>query len=169
MFDPGVSKFQFFCKQLIPLGCIFLAVILDRASALDFLPVQPLLSFPTVYYWALYRPDWVSLVGLMGLGIMDDSLSGAYLGQNTMLFLLIYAVVLKQMDYFMTAGFLRTWWAFSLIMGLCGGIQWGFSALLCAQPINVLGLFIPNAATALVFPFVYSLLNRIAAYTYDWE
>ena len=169
MFDAGFTRVRFFGKQILSLSCILLAIILDRSSALDFLPVQPLLSFPAIYYWSLYRPDWMSLIGLTALGIVDDSLSGAYLGQNTILFLMIYGAVLKLMDYFITAAFLETWGIFFLIMGLCGCIQWTISAVLAHQPINLMVLCIQNAATALVFPFMYLLLNRIAAYTYEWE
>jgi len=169
MFDAGVSKTRLLFKQLIPLGCLFIAVILDRSAVLDFLPVQPLLILPTMYYWALHRPDWISLVGVLGIGILDDSLSGVHLGQNTIFLLLIYVVVLKKIDYFMTAGFARTWGAFFVIMGMCGCIQWGVSAFLYKDATNVLELLIQNGSTALAFPVVYYVLNRIAYYTYDWD
>jgi rod shape-determining protein MreD len=169
MFDAGISKSRLLFKQFIPLGCLLLAVILDRSSVLDFLPAQPLLSLPTLYYWSLYRPDWVSLVGVLGIGILDDSLSGVYLGQNTIFLLCIYALVLKQMDDFMTAGFMRTWGAFFVIMGIFGCMQWGLSAFLYRDAMSVFELFLQNGATALVFPVVYYILNRIAYYTYDWD
>jgi rod shape-determining protein MreD len=169
MFDAGIAKSKLLLKQWIPLGCLFIAVILDRSSVLGFLPAQPLLSLPTVYYWSLHRPDWVSILGVLGIGILDDALSGGYLGQNTILLLLVYLVVLKQMDYFISAGFARTWGAFFVIMGMCGAIQWGFSAFLYQDPMNVFQLFIETGATALAFPVVYFILNRIAYYTYDWD
>ena len=151
------------------MGCLFVAVILDRSSILGFLPVQPLLSLSVIYYWSLHRPDWISLLGVLGIGIVDDSLSGVHLGQNTILLLLIYALVLKQMDFFMNARFTSTWAAFFVVMGVCGCIQWGFSAFLYKEPINIFELLIQNGATALAFPVVYHILNRLAYYTYDWD
>ena len=169
MLDSSVPKLQIFFTRLVPVVFFFLAILVDRASILDFLPVHPLLSFSIIYYWSLYRPDWISIAGLIGAGILDDSLSGAYIGQNTLVFLLIYAVVLKKMDYFISATFLRTWGAFALIMTACGCIQWFFSIFLYPQPIHFIILLLQNAATVLMFPVVYGLLNRIATYTYEWE
>lgn len=51
-------------------------------------PLLPALFLIPVYYWLIFRPDWLPLWSLLGIGIFYDTLMGSSLGLSSLLLML---------------------------------------------------------------------------------
>ncbi|MBA3813838.1 MAG: rod shape-determining protein MreD [Alphaproteobacteria bacterium] len=51
-------------------------------------PLLPALFLIPIYYWLIFRPDWLPLWSLFGIGIFYDALMGSELGFSSLLLVL---------------------------------------------------------------------------------
>lgn len=103
------SSFKPFIKQGLPLCFFIMAIFIDRSNLLHINSFQPILIYAVIYYWSLYRPDWIFVPGLFICGIIQDVVSGMTLGQTSLIFLALYGIVLQYVEFFKSTNFLLTW------------------------------------------------------------
>lgn len=119
-------------------------------------PLLPAFFLIPIYYWMLFRPDWLPIWSLLGIGLFYDSLMGYSLGFTS--FLLIFSAILGQYvrpllnpyDFFLTwLGFGLYSLGYVLIYGILvsGGISlfvsWGYTFIL--YPLMVWSLSLLHA------------------------
>lgn len=51
-------------------------------------PLLPTLCLIPIYYWLIFRPDWLPLWSLFGIGIFYDALMGSEIGFSSLLLIL---------------------------------------------------------------------------------
>jgi rod shape-determining protein MreD len=119
-----------------------LTLLLILASCLPALvPGQPGLipsaAPAAVFFWTLYRPRLMAPPTVFALGLLSDLLSGAPLGVNTLLLLLLHAAVLTQRRVLARQSFLIVWISFALLAIALLTLGWLLRALLAfsLQPV----------------------------------
>ena len=104
-------------RQLTPsmLTLILVVIGVVPLRILEFSTVMPLLPLMAVYHWAVFRPRLLPAYAVFLIGILQDILTGAPIGVNALVFLLVYGAVLSQKRFFTGKSFLILWLGFSLI------------------------------------------------------
>jgi len=74
--------------------------------------VMPLLPLVGVYHWAVYSSENFPAVAVFVIGVIQDILSGVSLGSFTLVFLLVYGLVLSQKRYLSGKSFGVVWLGF---------------------------------------------------------
>lgn len=82
--------FSVFCKSL-PCFSIVLLILGGSDLRLGSYPLLPSLFLIPIFYWLVFRPDWIPLWGLFGIGIFYDALMNNTLGLSS--FLLMMSVL----------------------------------------------------------------------------
>lgn len=82
-----MKRFLFFLKTLPFWSVIFLIVGGSNLRIGEY-PVLPALFLIPIYYWLIFRPDWLRLWGLFIIGIFYDALMGADLGLSSLLLMI---------------------------------------------------------------------------------
>ncbi|HYD31432.1 MAG TPA: rod shape-determining protein MreD, partial [Azospirillaceae bacterium] len=123
--------------------------------------VAPSLALMAVYYWGIHRPDLVPPSAAFAVGLLQDLLSGAPLGMNALVLVLVHWVVVSQRRFFLANSFLLLWWGFTLIVLGAMLLQWfAYSLLsLTIMPIEA-GMF-QAFLTLSLFPLFAWLFIRV--------
>jgi len=115
---PGFwQRLDLWARSISPVG---LSVILILLSVIPtHLPgygsIVPQLALMGVFHWTVFRPDLLPVVAVFIIGILQDALSGAPLGLNTIVYLTVFGVVLGQRRFFLGKTFWVEWLGFSII------------------------------------------------------
>ncbi len=119
-------RIDLLARQLTPSMLTLLLVIISVVPVriLDFSTVVPLLPLMSVYHWAIFRPRLLPAYAVFLIGILQDILTGAPVGVNALVFLLVYGAVLSQKRFFTGKSFLILWLGFSLIAAGAIGLNW---------------------------------------------
>ncbi|MEQ8164790.1 MAG: rod shape-determining protein MreD, partial [Alphaproteobacteria bacterium] len=90
-------------RNLLPMMLTLLLVVLSMVPVpIDgYGPIAPMFALMGVYYWAIHRPDLLPLVAVFTIGLLQDVLGGVALGLNSLIFLLVYWIVLHQRRFFL--------------------------------------------------------------------
>jgi rod shape-determining protein MreD len=102
----------------------------------------------SVFFWTLYRPRLMAPPAVFCLGLVQDLLSGAPLGVNTLLVLLLHAAVLTQRRVLARQSFLIVWVGFALLAAALLALGWvlrsllAFALLPLMPPLVELGLIV---------------------------
>jgi len=80
--------------------------------------VAPDLLLVAVFYWVAHRPDLMPPVAIFVIALFGDLLSGASLGLNSLLLLLVHGAVLGQRKTLRGRPFAIAWLAFAVV-ALC--------------------------------------------------
>lgn len=89
-----------------------------------FARVVPMLPLIAVYHWAVYRPEWLPVQAVFLIGLLQDILSGAPLGVNALVYLIVYGVVVSQDRFFVGKSFLIVWVGFALVAAGAEAVSW---------------------------------------------
>lgn len=143
-----------------------LALVLILASCLPpLVPGQPGLlpsaAPAAVFFWTLYRPRLMAPLAVFALGLLSDLLSGAPLGVNTLLLLLVHGVVLTQRRVLARQSFLVVWVAFAIIAAGLAGLGWMLRTLLAFTILPVLPPLIELGLLVALYPAFSWLFVRV--------
>lgn len=97
--------------------------------------VTPAFGLMAVYYWAIHRPDLLPAVAVFVLGLLEDILSGAPTGLNTLVLLLVYAAMRNQRRPFLGKPFAVMWFGFFVVAPAAIFAHWFFASLLAGRLI----------------------------------
>lgn len=119
-----------------------------------------------VFFWTLYRPRLMAPVAVFSLGLLSDLLSGAPLGLNTLLLLLLHGFVLTQRRVLARQSFLIVWLAFAVLATLLLALGWVLRALLAFSLLPLLPPLIELGLVVALYPafsWVFVLVERSLA------
>jgi rod shape-determining protein MreD len=74
-------------------------------------PAWPLM---TVYFWTLHRPDLMPASAAFAIGLVNDALTGAPIGLNALVFVLLHFFVAGQRRFLVGKPFTIQWLGFAL-------------------------------------------------------
>ena len=121
----------------------------------------PLFSLIFTYYFRLHYPRAGRLWFIFVLGLLEDYLSGGYLGLTPLILMLISAVFERQRKVFLQGSFVAEIIIFLVFSLSISVIYWILTSFIEAEFIPSLPFFIQGLITALVFPLYVFLVGRI--------
>jgi len=118
-----------FLVKCLPTVCIAFLILCGCSMQMGGAPLLPVLYLIPVYYWLVFRPTWLPIVSLLGIGFFYDALMGRELGFSSAI-LLFSALGLPYVRVFITRHVFYLMWGlfcvYSLVVlclyGLSGGI-----------------------------------------------
>ncbi len=157
-----LQRFDRVARSLWP---FVLSLLLVVASVLpiqlsDFGRVAPNLAIMATFYWAIYRPDLFPASAAFVLGLWLDLLTGAPVGINALVLLLVHWAITSQRRFFQGKSFGVVWWAFALTISGAMALFWVLSAVYHLTLIDPSPVVFQLLLTIAVFPFLTWLLAR---------
>ena len=149
-------------RRILPVA---ITVILAMAASVPlhvpgFYAVAPAVTLISVYYWTIFRPDLMPASAIFAIGLFQDVLSGAPLGVNALVLLLVFAVVLGQRRFFLGKSFLVMWWGFALIVVGSLAVTWMVLSSLEGRALDPMPALFQGVVTLAVFPFLTWIFIR---------
>lgn len=127
----------------------------------NFGTIAPSIALMAVFYWAVYRPDLVGPVSVGLLGFIQDAISGAPLGMNALICLLVYSTVVSQRQLFLAHGFFILWWGFMLTTLIAGLMGWAVTSVMHFEMVRFSPVLYQAAASISLFPPAAWLFGKI--------
>lgn len=126
MKSPQGLRFDLVLRRLTPFGITTLLVLAGvlPVHIPSYGPVAPLLPLMAVYHWSLYRPDLMPAAAVFVLGLMVDALTGAPIGVNAGIFVVVRGVVESQQRFFIGKSFAIVWFGFALVLAGALALSW---------------------------------------------
>ncbi|MBH68699.1 MAG: hypothetical protein CMM58_10135 [Rhodospirillaceae bacterium] len=152
-----------YARQMVPLSTVFILIIVS-ATPLAFVgnsSVFPYLNIVAVFYWSLYRPDRLPILGILAVGIFQDLLLGTMIGFMPILFLIAHGSTVSQRRLLLGKSFYFIWLGFTIICGITSLIAWGLLSLLVGQTAEVVALLVKLGMTISSFPIMFWVLGRL--------
>jgi cell shape-determining protein MreD len=82
------------------------------------------LAYIAIFYWSVFRSDFVPISLLVGLGLICDSLSGHLLGEETFLYLALMSIIHMDRRFLLHRDFNYLWKSISSLIGVIGVGKW---------------------------------------------
>ena len=117
----------------------------------DMAPVIPAMALIAVYYWAVHRPDLMTIWAIFAIGLFQDLVSGGHLGVGVLALLMVHAVIDTQRRFFVRSSFQALWFLFAVVAAAALYLMWLLKCLLQ-------GVFLE------VRPVLFQCLTTVAAY-----
>lgn len=113
-------------RHLTPFGLTLALVILGvlPLHVPGYERVVPLLPLMAVYHWSVHRPELLPAYAVFAIGLLQDSLGGAPIGVNAVVYLCVYGVVLSQRRFFVGKSFVIVWLGFAVVGAGAVGLSW---------------------------------------------
>ncbi len=122
------------------------------------------LPFPllAIFYWAVFRPESVSVGVIFVAGLLVDFLSGSSIGMHTFLYVLIFSISKGQRRFLIGQGFLTLWVSFFLVCVLHQAVLWGVYHLLQkGVAVAFFPLLFSGAIVAALLPVSFPVLATL--------
>jgi rod shape-determining protein MreD len=104
--------------KILPMVSIVLLIMGGSDLCIGGYPLQPSLFLIPVFYWLVFRPDWIPLWGLFGIGIFYDALMNNILGLSALL-LMVSAVANYHLRPLLTPQSFHLIWGSFCFYSLC--------------------------------------------------
>jgi rod shape-determining protein MreD len=140
--------------KIVPFCSVLLLIMIGCSLRIGSYPLLPSLYLIPVYYWVVFRPEWLPLWSLFGIGLFYDALMGNELGFSSTLLMFSEVLGFYSRPYLSSFYFLLIWGGFGLfsfgyllVYGLFLGFTWA--------------LFISWAYGVILYPILSWILNHI--------
>lgn len=81
-------KSLLYSLKILPFVSVLLIIMGACSLRIGAYPLLPALFLIPIYYWLLFRPDWLPLWSLFGVGLFYDTLMGSELGISSLFLML---------------------------------------------------------------------------------
>lgn len=123
--------------------------------------VAPPLVLMSVYYWSLHRTDLFPAIGVFGIGLFQDILSGSPMGLNAFILLGVHGICVSQRWVFYGKSFLVVWWGFMVIAFGALAIEWILMSIIRETLISPQPAYFKYLMTIALYPPATWLFARI--------
>lgn len=113
--------------KIIPFFSIIFIILIGSNLRISETPLLPALFLIPVYYWLIFRPDWLPLWSLFGIGVFYDALMGSELGISSLLLMLsivaahyIRPLLASQQFFLIWASFCFYTFCYLILYGIFG-------------------------------------------------
>jgi len=155
-------QLDLFARRLAPFGFTLMLVLFEAVPVPvpDFLPAMPALSFISIYYWTVHRPDLLPPVAVFFIGLLLDVVTGTLMGANALVLLLIWGLIVSQRRFLLEWAAHIVWAAFIFNVVLWGGLLWALQSAFSGVALGVGPLAGQLLLTVLLYPPVVWVLSR---------
>lgn len=141
---------------------VLLGLVLLNVMAISY-PFTGAVKVPfllmALYFWSIFRPDFLPVWMTFLLGILLDSLTGLPLGLSALVFVLGRWFIVDQRRFFLAHSFVVIWLGFGLFCLCAGGAQWLIYGLMSADFSSLKTLVFSCALSTAFFPAVCLILH----------
>jgi rod shape-determining protein MreD len=160
---PGIwRKLDGWARQLSPFAMTFALLLVStvplRVPAME--RVAPILPLIATYYWTLHRPELMPAAAAFAFGFLIDALSGAPLGVNALVFVLVHLVVNTQRRVFVGKSFTVLWLVSSLVLAAALLLAWLLTCALWGRFYGFGNVLFQAVIAIGAFPGAWWVLNR---------
>ncbi len=143
-----------FARRLTPFGITLILVIVNLVPlhVPGFVRVAPILPLMAIYHWAVHKPELMPAYAVFLIGFLQDLLTGAPVGLNTMVYLIAYGTVMSQRRFLAGKSFAVIWLGFALVTLGAAAMGWLFGSILTVSLIDPKGLLFQSLLTLGLFP-----------------
>jgi rod shape-determining protein MreD len=146
-------RLDILARSLSPLAMTLLLVMIGMVPLKipHIAPVIPSVALIAVYYWAVHRPNLMTVWAIFVVGLFQDLLSGGHVGVGILALLMVHVVIDTQRRFFARSSFQALWVFFALVAAGALYLMWLLNCLLQ-------GVFLE------VRPVLFQYLTTVAAY-----
>ena len=149
-------------RKAVPAG-LTLALMLFALTPTHipgFAPVMPMFALMAIYFWSIYRPEYLGYGAVFSFGLVQDLLAETPIGSSALVFLLCQWVVLYQQKFFNAKPFVVTWFAFIFVAAGAALLRWIAVGLIATSGFTPPG---PSFASYLLTVALYPLVGWLLA------
>jgi len=123
--------------------------------------MRPDLLLALVYFWGVYRPDFLSVPVIFFVSLFVDILVSPFIGFGVILYILVFIIVRSQRRFLMGQGFAVQWLCFSVVAFLKVVCEWLALSLLTTHLFPVFHSLILLIFTIILYPILAIGLLRV--------
>lgn len=155
-----------FLRSLYTAGPYLFTVLIILVARVPFQdaaagPLIPIFSLIYTYYFRLHFPQAAGLVFIFLLGLLEDYLSGGYLGMTPLVLLLVAALFERRRNLFTQGTFVTETIIFVFFSLGVSLLYWLLTSFVEASLLPVMPFVIQGLVTALAFPFYVLVVSRL--------
>ena len=141
-------------RSLTPLTITLLLIMLGMVPLQlpNIAPVVPSLALIGVFYWAVHRPDLMTIWAIFAIGLFQDLLSGGHVGVGILALLMVHVVIRTQRRFFSKASFRGLWGVFALVAIGAIYLMWLLNSILQGAILELQPAFFQYLLTVVVYP-----------------
>lgn len=150
---------RFMLPGILTLLLLLLSMVNFRLPGIsEFMPFTVAM---VVFYWALFVPRLMPKWFVFVLGILQDAAYGAPLGISSLIYLLLWWLVVSQRRYFVKETFVVLWAVFSVFALFITLLSWGIHSLFFDMPLPLGNMGLQWIFSVLFYPFLHMLCNAV--------
>ncbi len=134
----------------VTLLLVLVALLPLRVAA--FAPIMPALALVGVFFWSVHRPDLMPIWAVFLIGFAQDLLSGGIWGPGILGLLLVHALVVWQLRFFLSASFVMIWCVFMLVAAVAMTLTWLSTCLAMLTFVDPDPAFFQYLMTVAIYP-----------------
>lgn len=156
------GKVDAMARRLTPFGLTVILVVIGAVPLHlpGFASVTPLLPMIGIYYWAIYRPDLMPVAAVFFIGLLYDALSGAPMGVNAAIFVIVHGIIDSQRRFFAGKSFMIIWLGFFLVSAGALLVTWLLVSAFYGTLVKSDALMVQYVITLGCFPLLSWALLR---------
>ena len=121
--------------------------------------IMPFLTLIGVYYWSVFKPEYLPVSVVFVLGLLQDILLGSPLGLTSLLLVVVQQVIFFQGRQFLERDFLFNWFVFVMLVIGFGFLSWGITSLYFKVFLDYLGVIGQILLTIAFYPIITWILG----------
>ncbi len=123
--------------------------------------VTPMLALMAVFYWCIYRPDYLPPYAIFVIGVLHDGLGGGPFGLTALLLLLVHAFIVPQRRVFHGKSFLVEWFGFAVVAVGLAAIAWLAASVYYLTPMQPAPVVGQAGLSIAIYPCVAWMISQI--------
>lgn len=126
--------------------------------------LRPYFILMAIYYWAIYRPDFIPPLVLFVLGVLYDLVLGFPIALHAILFLTVQWIIKNQRLFFLGQSYVSIWLGFILTCFSVLTLEFIFFSFLAHSFLDIKMIIGNLFVTVLGFPLItlfFILINRL--------
>ena len=120
---------------------------------------RPMFLVAAIYYWALFRPAFLGILGIFIIGFLYDLILGLSLGLTSILLIGVYMITERQRVVLLRQPFTILWGGFSLLTACASLFKWTLSSLISFDFLHPGFFMLEFALTVVSFPVIVLILK----------
>ncbi len=155
------NLFDLISRIIAPLSLVFLFII-SLSLPIAIYGVKPLIWFCALGFWAIYRPDLLSMAGVFVFGCIHDLVIANHFGYGIALMLIVVVLLRSISSKFYSFGF--AFFALAIVVStlLFCIAQWLIDVIIADQFLSLFPYLFTATLTIFIWPLVWLSLAPFA-------
>jgi rod shape-determining protein MreD len=147
-------RLDIIARSLSPLAITLLLIMVGMVPLQipKIAPVIPSVALIAVYYWAVHRPNLMTIWVIFLVGLFHDLLSGGHLGVGIMALLMVHVVIDTQRRIFARSSFQALWVLFAVVAAAALYLMWLLNCLLQGEFLEAQPVLFQYLTTVAAYP-----------------